>query len=54
MLCCFRMSLEHKDSFSVGAFHQVEFAQKNKKNCVAEMPVRVFLFASARAHSAMN
>ena len=37
MLCCSRMSLEHttenssSQGFLVGAFHQVVFAQNNKK-----------------------
>ena len=37
-----------------GAFHQMEFAQNNKKNRVTEKLVRVFLIASARAHSVPN
>ena len=31
-----------------------QFEQYNKKNCIAEGPARVFLFASACAHSSMN
>ena len=49
MFSCFRMSLEQtteKDGFSFGAFHQVEFAQNNKKDSVAEC-VHAWRLASA-------
>ena len=48
MLCCSRMSLEHMtDSFSIRAFHQMEFAQDNKKR---DMLIRV-LFESVPVYS---